>query len=198
MKRIVKNTEKGKFILVLGGACSGKSSFAERLATSISENVTYIATANVSNSQVHRRAQLNQLNRPSHWTTYEESSNIVRLVEELKDESQVVLVDCLTLWLSNLLINSSIPAVGISWPDKENFILKAVESLGRLTENSATTIIVVADEVSLGLVPDNRLGKSFRDVAGLANQILTQYADEVYLTVAGLPIEIKSLARRDI
>ncbi|MEG6615672.1 bifunctional adenosylcobinamide kinase/adenosylcobinamide-phosphate guanylyltransferase [Peptococcaceae bacterium 1198_IL3148] len=194
----MKNTLKSKFILVLGGARSGKINFAERFAANISENVANIVTAPITEEEMVRRNHIYKVKRPGHWVTYEETRNIVQLMDKLKDEPQVILLDCLTSWLSNLLINSTTSSTGISWPDKENYILKEVEKLGRLTENSLATIIVVANEVSWGLVPDNRLGKAFRDVAGAANQILAQYADEVYLIVAGIPIEIKSLAIRQV
>jgi adenosylcobinamide kinase/adenosylcobinamide-phosphate guanylyltransferase len=182
-----------KLILVLGGARSGKSSFAEKIAADISDDVTYVATAAVLDSEMARRVEMHKNNRPEHWTTKEETVELVSLVNNIKSTSTVILIDCLTIWLSNLLLNS-IPAAGIAWPEKESYILDKVKKLAIVTKDTNGTVIIVSNEVSLGLVPDNRIGRSFRDVAGLANQIIAKHADKVYLLVAGIPLELKSLS----
>lgn len=185
-----------KLILVLGGARSGKSNFAEKIAGNISEHVTYVATAAVLDSEMARRVQMHKSVRPEHWTTIEETVELVSVVNNIKTKSSVILIDCLTLWLSNLLFNS-FPAAGIAWPEKESYILDKVKKLATATKDASGTVIIVSNEVSLGLVPDNRLGRCFRDVNGLANQIIAQHADKVYLLVAGIPLELKSLSIND-
>lgn len=182
-----------KLILVLGGARSGKSSFAEKVASDISNNVTYVATAAVLDSEMARRIQNHKNNRPKHWHTIEETIELISVIEKIKNNETVILIDCLTLWLSNMLLNS-IPASGIAWPEKESYILKKVKQLTIASKHTSGTVIIVSNEVSLGLVPDNRLGRSFRDVTGLANQIIAKHADKVYLLAAGIPLELKSLS----
>ncbi|WP_003541331.1 bifunctional adenosylcobinamide kinase/adenosylcobinamide-phosphate guanylyltransferase [Desulfotomaculum nigrificans] len=185
---------KGKLVLVLGGARSGKSQFAEKLAEKLGEHIVYLASASVADEEMARRVKIHQERRPSNWQTKEETLKIVNAVAELNGNCEVILFDCLTLWLSNLLLNGLLPKSGTSWPEKENYILKEVERLAEYCTTMDTHVIIVSNEVSLGIVPDNRLGRSFRDVAGRANQIIAQHADEVYLVAAGIPIEIKSKA----
>ncbi|MBO8137465.1 MAG: bifunctional adenosylcobinamide kinase/adenosylcobinamide-phosphate guanylyltransferase [Desulfotomaculum sp.] len=187
---------RGNLTLVIGGASSGKSSFAEKLAGSISDNVTYVATAAVLDDEMARKVALHRLSRPQHWKTIEETTNLIDVINKHSQEDEVILIDCLTLWLSNLLLNASNSSPGISWPEKESHILNEVKKLAEIAANSSAEVIIVANEVSLGLVPNNKLGRAFRDVAGRANQVVAQYADEVYLVVAGIPIEIKSLASK--
>ncbi|MBM7854486.1 adenosylcobinamide kinase/adenosylcobinamide-phosphate guanylyltransferase [Desulfohalotomaculum tongense] len=190
--------DKGKLILVLGGAKSGKSRFAEKLAVNISSDVTYVATAAVLDDEMARKVALHRASRPQHWQTIEETTNLVDVIKEHGSRTDVILIDCLTLWLSNLLLDANNTASGISWADKESFILSEVKKLASATVETRAAIIVVANEVSLGLIPDNRLGRAFREVAGLANQVIADYADEVYLIVAGIPMEIKSLAFQNL
>lgn len=190
------NLQPPKLILVLGGARSGKSSFAEKIAANISDNVTYVATAAVLDSEMARRVKLHQANRPKHWTTIEETIELEKLINSIDANGKVILIDCLTLWLSNLLLHS-IPAAGIAWSEKESFILDKVKQLALASKATGGTVIIVSNEVGLGLVPDNRLGRSYRDVTGLANQIIAQYADKVYFVVAGIPLELKSLSASD-
>lgn len=190
--------DKGKLILVLGGARSGKSSFAEKIATNISDDVIYLATAAALDSEMVRRVKIHKEKRPQHWVTIEETVNLVEVLQKMQDKTDVILIDCLTIWLSNMLINAGIPSAGISWAEKESFILGEAKKLAIAASNAKTTVIVVSNEVSLGLVPDNRLGRAFRDVAGLANQVMAQYADKVYVTIAGIPLEIKGLALNNI
>ncbi len=189
---------KGKLILVLGGARSGKSNFAEKLASGISEDVTYVATAAVLDDEMFRRVALQRFVCPSHWNTVEETTHLLSVIKEWGAKTDVVLIDCLSLWLSNLLLDSNRTAAGVSWAEKESYIINEVEKLAKETINTKAAVIVVSNEVSLGSIPDNRLGRAYRDVMGIANQIMAKYADEVYLTVAGIPIEIKSLASKSL
>ncbi len=189
---------RGKLIFIVGGARSGKSSFAEQLAASISEDVTYIATAETLDDEMFRRVVIHRFARPQNWRTIEESTYLVNTVKEWGSKTDVLLIDCLTLWLSNLLLDENRLKSSIPWAKKESFIINEVKRLAEVTGEVEATVIIVANEVSLGIVPDNRIGRAFRDVAGVANQIIAKAADEVYLTVAGLPIEIKSLAAKKL
>ncbi|WP_031514515.1 bifunctional adenosylcobinamide kinase/adenosylcobinamide-phosphate guanylyltransferase [Desulfofalx alkaliphila] len=187
---------KDNLIVVIGGARSGKSKFAENLAAGLGKNVTYIATAAVVDSEMANKIAQLKSRRPKHWHTIEETLEIVDIVGELGQKADVILVDCLTVWLSNLLLNSTSAGPSLSWPKKESYILNEVERLSRTAKECQATVIIVTNEISLGLLPDNKLGRAFRDVTGAANQIIARYADKVYLTVAGIPVELKSLTHR--
>lgn len=180
-------------VLVLGGARSGKSSFAEELAASNGSRVVYVATAAASDDEMARRIANHRRRRPAGWLTVEETHRLERVIREYERKAGVLLIDCLTMWVTNLLLDESLPASGSTAEDKESFILEQARQLGGTAAASPARVIMVANEVGLGLVPDNALGRSFRDVAGRVNQLLAREAEEVYLVVAGLPVEIKSL-----
>ncbi len=184
----------GKLVLVLGGSRSGKSQFAESLAHQRGNKVLYLATAAVYDEEMARRVQVHRERRPAIWDTREETLHVIEAVEESANRYDVLLLDCLTLWLTNLLLNDVVPGSGTPWPDKEKYMLNLVGQLAITCQGRPSNVIVVSNEVGLGLVPDNPLGRAFRDVAGAANQLMAQYADEVYFVAAGLPIELKSRA----
>ncbi|SHE41520.1 bifunctional adenosylcobinamide kinase/adenosylcobinamide-phosphate guanylyltransferase [Desulforamulus putei] len=187
-------TNQGKLVLVLGGSRSGKSRFAEGLARRLGNKILYIATAAVYDEEMARRVQLHRDRRPAAWDTREEPLHVIEAVQESANRYHVLLLDCLTLWLTNLLLNDDISGPATPWPDKEKYLLSLVTQLATTCQNCRSSVVVVSNEVGLGLVPDNPLGRAFRDVAGSANQILAHYADEVYFVAAGLPIELKSRA----
>ena len=185
---------KGRLILVLGGSRSGKSQFAEQLAQRLGERLAYLATAPILDEEMSRRVAKHRQRRPERWQTIEEPLQVVEVLESLSKEVDVILLDCLTLWLSNLLLHDNLPEGKNSQSAKEDFILSRVERLGRVMVGSGAHLVVVSNEVGLGLVPDNPLGRLFRDIAGQANQIIARQADEVDWVAAGLPLEIKSRA----
>ncbi len=169
----------GKLIFITGGARSGKSAFAQKLAARLGKKVTYIATAQAKDKEMELKIKFHRKNRPSHWKTIEEEKDITEVLSRGAKKSEVILLDCLTLLISNLLLSS------------RKDVLKEVRQLvGRIKEIKATTLIV-SNEVGMGIVPDNRLARRFRDIAGEANQIVAQVADEVYLVVSGIPIKVR-------
>lgn len=182
-----------KLIIVLGGARSGKSSFAEKIASTLSEKVMYIATAIAADDEMIRRVALHKKNRPNHWNTVEEPLEIMKVIEKWDGKVDVILIDCLTLWISNVMHACCNENESLSWSEKEIIILDEVKKIADLILKAKSTYIIVSNELGLGIVPDNQLARVFRDVAGYANQILAQHAEEVYLTVAGIPVEIKSI-----
>jgi len=185
-----------KFVLVLGGARSGKSEFAEQEADRLGGPVTYIATMDPADQESARRVAAHRQRRPTGWRTVEETRNLPGRVAEAGLETGVVLVDCLTLWLTNLLLDDQIPHPGAGEEEKEFYINSQVELLASAAKASRSSVLLVANEVGLGLVPPYPLGRVFRDLAGRANRQLAAAADEVYLVVAGLAVEIKSRAVR--
>lgn len=177
------SVSKGRIVLVIGGARSGKSSFALKNADSINGKKAYIATAQAFDSEMEQRIQRHKNERPDDWSTIEEPLNLASAIGEAINRYDVVLIDCLTLWLSNLMhagrdIDKEI--------DRFVNFLKAPELRQHKYE-----LFLVSNEVGMGIVPENSLSRQFRDFAGILNQKVAQAADEVYLMAAGLSTKIK-------
>ncbi|TEB16637.1 Bifunctional adenosylcobalamin biosynthesis protein CobP [Pelotomaculum sp. FP] len=185
---------KGKLILVLGGARSGKSELAENIASRLGGAVKYIATATIQDPEMAERVKLHQGRRPASWLTFEEPTNILGVLKNGK-QGDVFLLDCATLWLTNLLLAENLPRCGAATAEKQEYILGQAQAAAE-TIHQGHHLIIVSSEVGLGLVPDYPLSRTFRDLAGKVNQLLASKADQVYLTIAGLPLEIKSLAEQ--
>lgn len=190
------------FVLITGGARSGKSSFAELLASHPGKPVIYLATAQVLDDEMALRVKKHRDQRPDNWQLIEEPLNIPAALQEVTDENAVILLDCVTIWLSNLLLESlSSPSSSDSsqeataplylTPKAEDTILSQVQKVATLAREITPQVIMVTNEVGQGIVPDNPLARSYRDLAGRANQLLARHADKVYWVVAGYPIEVK-------
>jgi adenosylcobinamide kinase/adenosylcobinamide-phosphate guanylyltransferase len=170
-----------KTILVIGGCRSGKSSHALNLANQIPGHKIFIATCMPHDKEMEERVLLHKKQRSRVWTTLEVP---VRLPEEISKNSRkenVILVDCLTLWLSNLLLENN------DQGNMDGHIRKLVRSL----ENARCPIILVSNEVGTGIVPENKLARRFRDIAGFTNQKVAACADKVIWMVAGIPVGVK-------
>lgn len=183
-----------KFVFILGGARSGKSEVAEQAAAGLGGPVTYLATLAAGDEEMRQRIALHRQRRPSNWVTVEETHDIPGEVARLGKGRGVLLVDCLTGWITNLLTDDGVPRPGASDGEKEEYIISRVGELTEAAVNSAASVVMVSNEVGLGLVPAYPVGRLFRDITGRANRMVASRADEVYLVVAGLPVEIKSLA----
>ena len=171
-----------KITFITGGARSGKSGFAERLAHELVGKRAYIATAQALDPEMAARIEKHRMDRSKAWDTYEEPLAIAELLRKLSSRHyDVALLDCLTLWLSNIIALTGDGEV-ISAHSEE--LIAAIRSFNG-------TLLIVSNEVGLGIVPDNPLARQFRDHAGLLNQKVAQVADEVYFTVSGIPIRIK-------
>jgi adenosylcobinamide kinase / adenosylcobinamide-phosphate guanylyltransferase len=176
----------GETVLIIGGARSGKSRLAERLAAEC-EPVTYVATATVDADDAEMRARVNQhrARRPESWTTQEVPRSLEGALPALVAREGSVVVDCVTLWLSNLMLGrSGEPA----WTDAA--ILAAVDRVAEAAKGRAR-VIWVSNEVGSGVVPENALARRFSDLQGLANQRLAAACEQVHLCVAGLSIRLK-------
>ncbi|TSA80142.1 bifunctional adenosylcobinamide kinase/adenosylcobinamide-phosphate guanylyltransferase [Deinococcus detaillensis] len=170
-------TKAGKLIYITGGARSGKSSFAERQALHLSGHaVTYLATAQAFDGEMRARIERHQSDRPAEWITLEEPLDVVTALQAA--HTPTVLLDCLSLWVSNLMLAEL----------EDGEVLARVDDL--LRRNTAT-LIVVSNEVGLGIVPDNALARRYRDLLGWANQRFAAAADEAHLLVSGLPLRLK-------
>lgn len=207
------DTPYDRFILVTGGARSGKSTFAERLAAQLAEplggRVTYLATSETNDAEIAARVAAHRAARPAAWTTVECPLEAPVAVRE-HAAAPVLLLDCVTFWVTNLLFRGG--ALGGSTPPDEGFnyvkdLLPAGEEraasarvsagvadlLAALAETGAT-MVAVSNEVGLGVVPEYPLARLYRDQLGWANQRLAAAADRVYFLVAGFPLDVTALA----
>lgn len=177
--------------LVTGGARSGKSRWAEELARRQGEPVLYVATARVEDPEMAERVRRHRATRPATWETVECPLDAAAALREHGRRARAVLVDCLTLLVSNLLEQASRAAGGVVARGVEEAVLSQVEALADAGAALPARVIVVTNEVGSGLVPLSPVARRFRDLAGLANQLLAARAAEVYWLVAGIPVRIK-------
>lgn len=172
----------GRLTFIVGGARSGKSAHALGLAEK-SENVAFIATCAYADSdpEMVRRIELHKKDRPAYWQTFEESKNIASLLKQIGSQFDVILVDCLTLFVSQMLIEAVDETVIENHAQEIIHAVKAIKGW----------VIIVSNEVGLGIVPEYPLGRQFRDVSGRINQKVARAADEVFFMVSGLPLQVK-------
>ncbi len=179
----------GELILVLGGARSGKSAFAQRLAREIGrDKVLFVATAEAGDAEMRERIEKHRRERPPAWRTLEVTRHVGTAIATQVADAQVVLVDCWTLLVSNILLDQGESSPGA---EVELAVTAEVTELLHASESAETTFIVVSNEVGLGLVPPTPLGRLYRDLLGRANQTLAASADHVYLLVAGLAVDLR-------
>jgi len=171
--------KKGRIIFVIGGARSGKSSFALSRASELPGKKVYIATAQAFDAEMSDRIAKHKEERGSDWDTVEEPFCIAETIKGMSDNYKVIVIDCLTLWLSNLLLADK---------EIERELEAFISSLFTLHSSQA---FIVSNEVGMGIVPENKLARRFRDMAGRLNQKMAAVADEVYLVAAGIPVRIK-------
>ena len=169
-------------ILIGGGARSGKSRFAQKMAEELPGRRAYLATAEALDQEMEKRIAKHQADRGAAWhTTLEEPLELTDCLQQSSTDFDIILVDCITLWLSNLMGRN----------DSDQQILKNIDTLANSLNRLPATIILVSNETGLGLVPEHPSGRRFRDLAGLANQRLATTCSEVYFTVWGLPQKLK-------
>jgi len=191
-------SEQGKLILITGGARSGKSEFAEQLAEKLvgknasAASLAYIATAQIFDAEMEHRVKLHQARRSKLWFTAEAPYDAHLTLLQVAQHCDVILFDCLTLYLSNLLLASDAPV-----NDDEHLaaVFGQIDQLISACQESKKTVILVTNEVGMGIVPENALARKYRDWSGWVNQKVARAADQVYFVVCGLPVEIKSLAQ---
>jgi len=169
-----------KITLILGGARSGKSTHAVSLAEK-HKRVAFIATCQPLDKEMRERIMLHKKQRPEHWKTFEEPRDLNLLLIKMGDGFDCILIDCLTLLVSNLMLAGH---------EKEG-IFKEIEAMLAILRKKKARVIMVSNEVGLGLVPANKLGRDFRDIAGKVNQIAAKQANEVFFTISGIPMRIK-------
>lgn len=182
-----------RIIFITGAARSGKSQFAVELTKGVAKTlkgrstpkgtgkVMFIATCIPEDDEMRRRVKLHKRDRPSSWKTIEGETDILKVLQNAKKTFKVVIIDCLTLFISDLLSKGF----------KEGEIKKKTREIVKFISGTPYTTIIVSNEVGSGIVPENKVARQFRDLVGVANQMIAQCADEVYFMVSGIPIKIK-------
>lgn len=170
-----------KIAFILGGARSGKSTFALQEASALEGKKAFIATAQALDDEMRLRIDTHKKERGNNWNTFEEPLFVSRLMNDLKDSYDVVLLDCLTLWISNMM------HAGFD-------IAKATgEFIDVISHDSPALLYIVSNEVGMGLVPESELARAYRDNLGFVNRRVAGAATDVYFMAAGIPLKIKEL-----
>ena len=167
-------------ILITGGARSGKSSYAEQRATELGPRRLYIATAEANDEEMRQRIEEHKRRRGNEWVTIEEPIELAEPLLAQRAQTDCGLVDCLTLWISNLLLRYDV-----------KYAQEKVKQFVETTRQLDFHVVLVTNEVGWGIVPDNPLARQFRDLSGWANQRLAAAANEVVLVVAGIPMIVE-------
>ncbi len=178
-----------RLTLILGGARSGKSAHAQKIAAERGNTVLYVATAEAGDEEMAARIAAHRAERPAHWQSLEAATRVGAAIQIWKGEAEVILVDCLTLLASNVIVPLPEPVAAEA---AEAALNAEVDDLLAAYATSDAEWIVISNEVGLGLVPPYPLGRVYRDALGRANQRLAAAADEVRFIVAGLPMRLKS------
>lgn len=165
-------------VLVLGGARSGKSAFAEGLVAETGLSRHYIATGRAWDEEMRQRIAKHREDRGKGWETHEEPLALAERIADVAREDRAVLIDCLTLWVTNLML-------------EERDIAQEFEGLLRAVKDAPGRLVFVSNEVGLGIVPENRMAREFRDHAGRLHQKVAALVPEVYFVAAGLPLKMK-------
>lgn len=184
----------GKIIFVTGGARSGKSSFAENYCIQNSDNLGYIATAEALDDEMEDRIEKHKFQRGNNWKTYELPLGIEKTIIDIMNSHEYVLLDCITMYISNIMFKEQIDFENISAKQTneiEVIINSSILEILQQTKKSKGNLVVVSNELGLGIVPENKLSRIYRDYVGRANQICAKYADEVYFVVSSIPMKIK-------
>lgn len=170
-----------KIIFITGGVRSGKSQFALEIGKNFPSPKAYLATAQALDEEMRQRISQHKANRSIEWETIEEPMQVSSLIKGIGGKYSLILLDCLTLWISNLLLSD--------WPEER--IVSETDHLLWACREVRSNIIFVSNEVGWGIVPDNKSARIFRDLTGLIHQKIACLADEVYLMICGLPYKIK-------
>lgn len=168
-----------KIVLVLGGARSGKSTYALKEASLSNSKKAFVATAECLDDEMRIRIEKHKFERGDDWTTHEEPLYIPELIKNIGKVYDVILIDCITIWLSNIM------HAGLNVQDQLEQLTSAI------TACTPALLYIVSNEVGLGIVPESPLARAYRDNLGFLNQRIASVADEVYLMVAGIPLKVK-------
>lgn len=165
-------------VLVLGGARSGKSAFAEKLVNASALDMHYVATGRAWDGEMQARISEHRDRRGPDWQTHEEPLDLAACLKAIDAPDRIILIDCLTLWVTNLMM-------------EERDMVAEFETLAAYLPQAKARLVFVSNEVGLGIVPENRMGRDFRDHAGRLHQIIAEISADVYFIAAGLPLKMK-------
>jgi len=182
----------GKLFFITGGARSGKSTFAEKLAANYEDSISYIATAIPFDDEMKDRIAKHRQQRPQSWKTYEAYRGIGGIIRQ--NHASVFLLDCMTVLITNQMLDEEVDWDHPTLEDvqkTESNIRREVDDIIRAIKEVTADLIVVSNELGMGLVPEYPLGRVFRDIAGRMNQLLAKAADEAYFVVSGIPLRLK-------
>ncbi len=169
---------------ILGGARSGKSSYAEVLALQADIPVTYVATAQIYDAEFGQRIAHHQTRRPSHWVTVEQPFNLAKTLQQHAKPNQCLIVDCLTLWLAQCICPDCKRPENLHWEAERDSLLEALPKLEGF-------VLLVSNEVGMGIVPLGEINRQFQDEQGRLNQAVAKIANKVSFVAAGLPLTLK-------
>ncbi len=179
-------------ILILGGVRSGKSRFAREMALHLGDKVLFVATAEALDEEMRQRIEEHKRERPSSWRTVEVATGVGKRIRNEVGDAQVVIMDCLTLLVSNVIGQCGDDPEQISAELAQQRLNTEIDELIGCINDSTATFILVSNEVGMGLVPGSRLGRLYCDLLGKVNQILAEHAELVYFMLSGIPLSLKS------
>lgn len=177
-------------ILVTGGARSGKSSFGESLLKDKKE-VLYIATSIPFDEEMKDRVKKHRESRPNHWHTLEGYKDLGNSIRTLNQQYDGIILDCITIMITNLIFENFDEEVEIDYKGIEEKIMGEMKAMVLAFKELNSEVVLITNEVGCGIVPETRLSREFRDIAGRVNQYLAREAEEVYFAVSGIPVKIK-------
>ena len=177
-----------KTTLIIGGARSGKSTLAQEMGAKADGAVLFVATAEAGDEDMKKRIEIHKKSRPADWVTLEVTTHIGSQIMKNIDKAQTVIIDCITLLINNIFMQYD-ENTDVDLAEKE--VAAEINELLDCIKNTDAHFIIVTNEIGLGVVPADRVSRLYRDVLGRANQMLAEYADEVLLLVAGIPMTVK-------
>ena len=189
----------GYITLVMGGARSGKSTWADQHANKSGRQGLYVATATAGDDEMAERIAAHQAQRPASWRTVEEPEHLLQAIQANASPGDAVLVDCLTLWVSNILLKAIGPERDVdtmpptAWAAIEASVVNEAQALLADARDRDLTLILVSNEVGMGVVPATPIGRHYRDILGRVNQVVGSASDTLILMVAGLAVDLRQL-----
>lgn len=187
-------TVENELVLVLGGARSGKSEFAEKYVLHAGNLCGYIATAEILDEEMEERVKLHQARREKRWLTFEAPYEAEKIFPAAGERTDAILFDDITIYLSNMLYGKNV--LQGSTAEKAAVVRKRIQALLDAARACGRTVVFVSNEVGSGIVPDNAMAREYRDISGWVNQQIGEAADHVFYVVAGQAVDIKRLAFR--
>ncbi|MBI2850640.1 MAG: bifunctional adenosylcobinamide kinase/adenosylcobinamide-phosphate guanylyltransferase [Chloroflexi bacterium] len=182
-------------MLITGGARSGKSHYAQELASKSGKKVLFVATAEAGDEEMRQRIQAHQRSRPAGWGTLEAPTGVGKAILKNRGGAEIIIVDCITMLVNNVFSRyANYTAEKIDDALADGDVSREIDDLIECLAHLDADLIFVTNEVGLGLVPPNPIDRLYRDLLGKANRLLAEQVDEVYMLVAGLPVRIKPVA----